>query len=221
MSIKLYYIHDPMCSWCWGYAPTWQSLQEHLPPNIAVEYVAGGLAPDSIDPMPSDLQQIIQQHWRNIQSKLGTKFNFDFWTNNTPKRSTYNACRAVIAANLQGYQQAMVLLIQEAYYLRALNPSEPSVLISLASELADNSQRGITNNLATAQFNDEAFVEDFTSIEVNAELMRQVQLAISLSQQGFPSLVLEVQGSFQQINIDYKNFAVTLASIEAYINKKS
>ncbi|MCP4060185.1 MAG: DsbA family protein, partial [Pseudoalteromonas sp.] len=20
---KLIYVHDPMCSWCWGYKPTW------------------------------------------------------------------------------------------------------------------------------------------------------------------------------------------------------
>ncbi|MFT6977114.1 MAG: putative protein-disulfide isomerase, partial [Shewanella psychromarinicola] len=22
----LYYVHDPMCSWCWGYRPTWDTL---------------------------------------------------------------------------------------------------------------------------------------------------------------------------------------------------
>ncbi|MDF4306582.1 DsbA family protein, partial [Vibrio parahaemolyticus] len=27
MDIKLYYVHDPMCSWCWGYKPTIEKLK--------------------------------------------------------------------------------------------------------------------------------------------------------------------------------------------------
>ena len=101
MSSKLYYIYDPMCSWCWGYRPVWDLLQQHLPKSIAVEYVVGGLAADSDSAMPIAQQQMIQNHWRTIEQKLGTRFNHDFWRVNTPRRSTYNACRAAIAANKQ------------------------------------------------------------------------------------------------------------------------
>ncbi|MBE8572891.1 DsbA family protein, partial [Vibrio sp. OPT46] len=31
MDIKLYYVHDPMCSWCWGYKPTLDKLKQQLP----------------------------------------------------------------------------------------------------------------------------------------------------------------------------------------------
>ncbi len=85
MSSKLYYIYDPMCSWCWGYRPVWDLLQQHLPKSMAVEYVAGGLAPDSDCAMPIDQQQMIQNHWRTIEQKSWLNLVPNFWRIITPK----------------------------------------------------------------------------------------------------------------------------------------
>jgi putative protein-disulfide isomerase len=54
-----------------------------------------------------------------------------------PRRSTYAACRAVIAARRQnpGYEEKMILAIQQAYYLEARNPADSHTLIELASEI--------------------------------------------------------------------------------------
>jgi putative protein-disulfide isomerase len=208
MSSKLYYIYDPMCSWCSGYRPVWDLLQQHLPKSMAVEYVAGGLAPDSDSAMPIDQQQMIQNHWRTIEQKLGTKFNHDFWRENTARRSTYNACRAAIAAHKQSCQKPMIDAIQQAYYLRALNPSDLDVLVSVAKEISEQT----SPTLDVAQF-----IVDINSSETNKELVKQVTLARELTQQGFPSLVLDVDGVIQQIPLDYSDYKTTLA----YIIKKT
>ena len=205
MSSKLYYIYDPMCSWCWGYRPVWDLLQQHLPKSIAVEYVVGGLAADSDSAMPIAQQQMIQNHWRTIEQKLGTRFNHDFWRDNTPRRSTYNACRAAIAANKQSCQEPMIDAIQQAYYLRALNPSDVDVLVRVATELSERT----LNTLDVAQF-----ITDINSSETNNELANQVSLARELTQQGFPSLVLEIDGVIQQIPLDYSDYKTTLAYIQ-------
>jgi putative protein-disulfide isomerase len=41
----LYYYHDPMCSWCWGYRPVADQLFSSLPAWITRVNVLGGLAP--------------------------------------------------------------------------------------------------------------------------------------------------------------------------------
>lgn len=210
MSIKLYYLHDPMCSWCWGYRPVWDALQQKLPAAIEVEYVAGGLAPDCNIPMPIAQQQMIQNHWRTIEVKLGTKFNHAFWTKNTPRRSTYNACRAVIAAHKQAAQKTMIDAIQQGYYLRALNPSNVEILIGLAKEL---SQQQVKLGLAIDQF-----INDLSSAETEKELARQISLARQLSQQGFPALVLENDAIRHQISVDYSDYRLTLAEIIDKLN---
>ena len=210
MSTKLYYLHDPMCSWCWGYRPVWDALQQKLPAVIEVEYVASGLAPDSNISMPIAQQQMIQNHWRTIENKLGTTFNHAFWTENTPRRSTYNACRAAIAAHKQGFQNAMIDAIQQGYYLRALNPSNVDVLVGLAKELSQQQQ--------SLDLDIEQFINDLSSADTEQELARQISLARQLSQQGFPALVLENDGIRHQISVDYSDYRLTLKGIMVKLN---
>jgi len=135
MMSTLYYIHDPMCSWCWGYRPAWQRLKAGLPAQVRTENLLGGLAPDNEQPMAPEQQRAIQGHWRRIQEMLGTEFNFDFWANCQPRRDTYKACRAVVVAAAGGLEEEMIEAIQRGYYLRAMNPSEPETLAKLAGEI--------------------------------------------------------------------------------------
>ena len=51
----LYYIYDPMCSWCWGYAPTWLKIQKKLESIVQINTKVGGLAEDSNVLMPKDM----------------------------------------------------------------------------------------------------------------------------------------------------------------------
>ncbi|MGB5292507.1 MAG: DsbA family protein [Lysobacterales bacterium] len=194
----LYYIHDPMCSWCWAYRPVMLQLRENLPGDIQWQNVLGGLAADSDQPMPEQTREMIQGHWRRIESSIGTEFNFDFWANNQPRRDTYKACRAVIAASYQHAEEAMIESIQKAYYLRAMNPSDPSVLVGLAVEL------GLDRAM---------FEVDQISSKTEAEFRRQLMVRDRLGVRSFPSLVFE-QGALRVlIPHDYGSFANTLAEI--------
>jgi len=90
MEKGLYYGHDPMCSWCWAFNKTWADIQAQLPAIIDVRYVMGGLAPDSDQPMPEKLKEIISSGWYRIQERVpGTQFNHDYWTVAQPPRYTY------------------------------------------------------------------------------------------------------------------------------------
>ena len=59
-STTLFYIHDPMCSWCYAFENSLSVLQQALPAFIQVEYLVGGLAPDTTEIMPESLQTMIQ-----------------------------------------------------------------------------------------------------------------------------------------------------------------
>lgn len=123
---RLFYVHDPMCSWCYAFNSSLSALQKDLPSNIRLIYLLGGLAPDTTEPMPPELQKVIQQTWRQIERTVPTtQFNFDFWAVNTPLRSTYSACRAILAARKQGthFESQMLRAIQLAYYQQVRNPS--------------------------------------------------------------------------------------------------
>ncbi|MCG9728392.1 DsbA family protein [Shewanella sp. Isolate13] len=203
----LYYVYDPMCSWCWGYRPTWSALQSKLQmsyPELSIEYKLGGLAPDSDEPMPDDMQQFLQQTWNKIAEQLGTKFNFDFWHKCQPRRSTYPACRAVQLARDVGLEQEMTLAIQQAYYLEAKNPSDNATLIELAVGL------GLDRALFT-----EALLSESTKAKLEEEVSRTRHLPI----QGFPSIVLLVNGEFCLIELDYKNWQTSFQQIASLLSE--
>lgn len=187
----LYYIYDPMCSWCWGYRPTWLILQQNLESIVQINTLVGGLAEDSNVPMPIETQGFLQQIWHKISEELGTQFNFDFWTQCLPKRSTYPSCRAIIIARQHQKEQEMCLAIQEAYYLNAQNPSEVDTLIEIASSI------GLDGDLFAKQMN---------SDKLNKKLMNEITKARAMPIQGFPSLVLAVDGELFSIEVDYKNW---------------
>ncbi len=189
----LYYLHDPMCSWCWGFRSTWLSVLEKLDNSIPVHYLLGGLAPDSAAPMPQAMQVHIRDNWKNIQQTIpGTEFNYDFWTRCQPRRSTYPACRAVIATRLQQPALAtpMILAIQTAYYLKAKNPSDNVVLIELAHEL----------DLDTTQF-----TQDITSHETQQLLLSEIRFCRELGVSSFPSVVLKRNETVNRLQVDYND----------------
>ncbi len=199
---RLFYVHDPMCSWCWAFRPVWQSIRETFGARIPITSLLGGLAPDSASEMPGQTRAMIQRHWRTIEKRVpGTRFNYDFWTTCRPRRSTWPACRAVIAAKAQGaqYEETMILAIQQAYYLQAQNPSDDDLLIALAEKI----------HLNRAQFR-----EDLHAPATVTQLADEIALGNQMGARGFPSLILDLNGTHQLIPIDYRNAETMIARIE-------
>ena len=203
MSKTLIYVHDPMCSWCWGFEPTRRAIIAGLPADVEVRRLLGGLAPDSEVPMPEGMRAGLQQTWQRIAMMIpGTRFNFDFWKNNTPRRSTYPANRAVIAARLQGeeHDPAMTAAIQRAYYLEARNPSNDSTLIELAGEIGLDSER---------------FADDLAAESTHAALIDEIRQSRALGIGSFPSLAVLHDGAIHHIGLEYSNPEAMLRQIQA------
>ncbi len=203
MSKILYYVHDPMCSWCWGFAPVLRELSRRLPAPVEIRRLLGGLAPDTDEPMPAALREQLQATWRRIQKRIpGTEFNFAFWSDCAPRRATYPACRAVIAARAQGpeYDTGMTEAIQRAYYTQALNPSDDDTLIRLAGELG---------------LKIDAFAQALADPATARELQSEIDQARTLGAHSFPSLVLEVARSRWRIPVDYTDCGPMLELIES------
>lgn len=201
----LLYFHDPMCSWCWGYRPTWLKLEALLSSTVPIEYCLGGLAPDSNIEMSQALADKIKSHWQRIENQLGTEFNYNFWTDCKPRRSTYPACRAVIAAKKQNAEREMILAIQQAYYLKAKNPSNQDVLIGIAEAL------GL--NLA-------CFKVDNSSVETERDLISQISLTKELKAPGFPALILKQGSQFHHIPVDYKDSSTSYNYIKDLVKNQ-
>lgn len=199
--LTLYYVHDPMCSWCWAYQPVLKKIQHALSDSIEIIDLLGGLAPDTNQIMPIDMQKKIKSYWQKIESQLGTEFNYCYWEINSPRRSTYPACRAILASGHQGGQQSsrsMTLAIQKAYYLRAMNPSNEDVLLQIADE------QGLDM---------ETFKQSFKSESLQQQLLKQIAFARSMGGNSFPSWFLHIADTVHPIVVDYTSADTSLTQI--------
>lgn len=202
---RLIYVHDPMCSWCWGFRPNFENLCKQLPAGLSVNRLLGGLAPDNDQPMPAELQSKLQDTWRRIQTRIpGTRFNFDFWRDCHPRRSTWPACRAVVVARQSdpSLESPMIEAIQRAYYLEARNPSDADTLAALASQLGLDAVD---------------FAIRLDAAETHDILEQEITQARRMGADSFPSLRLQIDQSFWPVPVDYTEVRPMLETIQSLL----
>lgn len=172
--MQFIYVMDPMCAWCYGFQPELEQFLAQFP-SSKIMWVMGGLAPDNEQPMALEIQQTIADYWHQIEEKTQVSFNHDYWSLNTPYRSTYQACRAVIAAEAMEEQaaQRMSKAIQSAYYREAKNPSLNQTLFDCASSIGLDTEK-------------------FQGLLLSNQAEQALQQHLSITQQlqvsGFPAL---------------------------------
>jgi len=206
---NLYYIHDPMCSWCYAFDSTLKKIESNLPKSINLVKIVGGLAPDSMQPMPESLAMIIQANWKKIEQTVDhIQFNFNFWKTNQAIRSTYPSCRAVLAAKNQSdnFEDKMIAQIQWAYYQNAENPALDTVLIHCAKQI------GLDKHV---------FISDYKSEEINNQLRVQLQFCKDLGISSYPSLCLEIGEQICLLKIDYNNANYIIQQILKILEESS
>jgi putative protein-disulfide isomerase len=157
--------------------------------------------------MPMEMQQALQQTWRRIETTVpGVRFNFDFWTATTPIRSTYPACRALLAARQQGpdCETRLLRAIQSAYYQQARNPSLLDTLEQCAAE----------TGLDTV-----AFGRALRSPAIEQALQHDIQTSRGMGVTAYPSLRLLHEGQQSAITVDYSTHQTMLEQIADLLNQ--
>jgi putative protein-disulfide isomerase len=117
---------------------------------------------------------------------------------NTPMRSTYLACRAVLSAKKQHAEDEMITAIQTAYYQQAQNPSLQSTLVACAADIGLN----VTE-----------FENDLISLEIERQLQSEISMARNFNVMSYPSLRLKHDGKEIPIMVDYLNHETMYSEI--------
>lgn len=202
----LIYVYDPMCSWCYGFRPTWKALKSQLPEGLPVVSLLGGLADDSDVSMPEDMVKYLRRTWSQIESTCGVPFNHAYWDQiPLPPRTTFISCRAVIAAErLAGRGEAFAERIQDAYYTEVQNVWDLNILCDLAEAFG---------------FNRSSFADALVSDDVRAVHEEQRQLAERLQVKGYPSVLLIHQGKAFPIPVRHQGADVMLGDISDLLSE--
>ena len=134
MSARLLYVMDPMCSWCWGFAPVVKALAAQASTaGVDLHLVVGGLRRHR-DVLDEPARQQIFSHWQQVNDSTGQPFDFDRGLPEGLIYDTEPACRALVAARQLDPDRTWQLaeLIQQAFYCEGRDVSKAGELRRLA-----------------------------------------------------------------------------------------
>ncbi len=195
MPTRLIYVMDPMCSWCWGFAPIAQALAEQAQAE-GVEMVlrVGGLRREQTA-LDEAARVRILGHWQAVNASTGQLFNF---TDGMPAGLIYDtepACRAIVAAREVNADKvwALALLLQQAFYCEGIDITQASELRRLAE------QAGLCP---------QAFAEAFDSPSTYAATLDDFAWVTNLGIAGFPTLLAQREGRVALLTNGYQPLAL-------------
>ena len=192
MQARLLYVMDPMCSWCWGFAPVAEALVEQArAAGLPLHLVVGGLRTGSGAALEPTTKRYILEHWQAVQDTTGQSFRFEGALPDGFVYDTEPACRAVVAARSLDPDIAWRLVkeIQQAFYLEGRDVTQASVLVELAE------RAGLPRIEFAAAFDSAA---DLAATVADFEWVQNLGIA------GFPTVLAEHNGQLALLTNGYQ-----------------
>jgi putative protein-disulfide isomerase len=184
---ELVYVGDPMCSWCWGFVPTWNAFMTRHSDRFRYRLIVGGLRPGpAAVSMDDGMKAYLAHHWKQVESRSGQPFDLAFFERNDFVYDTEPSCRAVVTARKMAADKAFAFMDQthEAFYARNQDPTRTDTLVEIADRL----------KLPAHEFR-----KLFESDELRRETERDFQEAREMGVVGFPSVTLVEGGSLKSV----------------------
>jgi putative protein-disulfide isomerase len=172
----LIYFADPMCSWCWGFAPVIAGIRQQFGARLPIRLVLGGLRPGTTEPLDEKRKDSLRTHWHHVHEASGQPFSQAFFARDGFVYDTDPACRAVVVARRHGMDLALAMLhrLQAAFYAENRDITQAAELAAIAVELG----------LERATF-ESAFATD----EIRAETWQDYATSQRTGVTGFPTLI--------------------------------
>ncbi|WP_143310382.1 DsbA family protein [Chitinophaga vietnamensis] len=103
--MKLIYVYDPLCGWCYGFTPVIQQLQAAQGNNMTFEILTGGMITGSNRHPFSTMEAYIQKAHTSVEEMTGVKFGAAFLHKLLPSQELMDSEKPGIALTVfKGYQ---------------------------------------------------------------------------------------------------------------------
>ena len=194
----LIYIGDPMCSWCYGFAPEITKVKKALP-DYEFKVILGGLRPQGTETM-ADLGDFLEHHWKEIEKRTALPINYGIIGDESFVLDTEPGSRAVVVAREMNPENELDFFkaVQRAFYVDNKDMRSEATFIEIAKEFGLNAKD---------------FAEKFNSEEARYNTRSDFQLAAEMGVKGFPSVVVRHNGQLYLAANGYRESANLLQII--------
>ncbi len=200
----LIYFGDPMCSWCYGFAPELKQAVKEFKNQINFKLVMGGLRPYNTQTI-DQLSDFLKHHWEQVAETSGQVFNYNLLQDSSFVYDTEPPARAVVT--LRHLQPALEYdfyeLIQTSFYAKNLNTNKLESYLDLVGML---------------NISGDDFQEMFESDEMKQAVKEDFRYSSQVGVRGFPTLVLSTENKLQLISNGYTKGNLLIERINSYLS---
>ena len=202
-NMKLIYVGDPMCSWCYGIAPEWDKIKNDYKEKLDIAYLMGGLRPYYNKPI-SELKDFLSDHWKHVNEASNQPFTYDILDRTDINYDTEPPSRAVVA-------------------VRAINPHKVGQFFKATQMLfyLDNGNMNLSNTyhkvLSDLDIDIDRFDNLFESDEIKNATRSEFNQAKLLGVRSFPTVLLQIGEEHYIVTQGYRTCEQMSQSIEKLI----
>jgi len=203
--MKLIYVGDPMCSWCYGIAPEWNKLKSEYQNKMEIEYVMGGLRPYFDKPM-SEMKDFLSDHWQHVNEASGQEFNYGILDRSDLNYDTEPPSRAVVVVKALQPSAVGVFFkgVQKLFYLKNKDMNKSESYHELLSD-------------TDIDIDSTAFDNLFHTKEIKEATKAEFDNAKLLGVTSFPTVLLQIEEEYFIVAQGYSTQDKMSQSIEKLI----
>ncbi len=139
-TMKVIYVYDALCGWCYGFSPNIQKLHDEYGERVEFEVVSGGMVTgERIGPI-GEVAPYISWAYKDVENRTGVKFGEGFLEGILKEGSAiFTSIPGGIALSIVKDQRPELALafagrLQKAIYYDGITPTDPSAYAKLAAE---------------------------------------------------------------------------------------
>lgn len=204
MDRYLLYFADPMCSWCWGFAPVTEKIQATYGDELPIRLFMGGLRPGNTAPWDDSAKETTRSHWEHVHERSGQPFDFGFFERQGWVYDTDPASRGVVAARRLDEARALPFMraIHAAFYTQGRDVTNPDELVDIAFEFG---------------FDREAYKASLDDPETTQETHADYWYAQNAGIRGFPALLAVAGDKASAVTYGYQDWQAIEQGLSAWI----
>ncbi len=200
------YFADPMCSWCYGFAPVMRQLRQRYGDVAYVRPVMGGLRPGTTDAMPEQARRGLVRHWEEIGALTGQPFDPALADREGFVYDTDPAARAVVLARRTSMDAGLDYLeaVHRAFYAERRDVTNLETLADIASEQG---------------FDRAAFLSALADEGLKQETWRDYAISQRAGATGFPTLIVgpNADGTYALVTRGYSDAETVMAGVDHWL----
>jgi putative protein-disulfide isomerase len=195
--MKLVYVGDPMCSWCYGFGKELSALTARHP-ELPLQIMVGGVRAGATDILDDSGKQFRLDHWARVEEISGLAFNRKaFLARENFVYDTEPVCRAVVTARQLAPQADLLAVfraLQDAFYVDGLDTTDGEVLAQVAVAALEKTGQVSSTTTFHRHWSAPPTIE-----ATRAEFARVRAIGV----RSFPALLLELDDQLIEISPGY------------------